>query len=131
MSTLPIAKVISMVFCPARLNQGEEGDKDHCAVVAETVPRMIAGKKLAWLFFLDQQIADLIREDYKMTVPSPLWITEAAAQQMRPVDGDLTLFKAMGMGVSDLAVGIEIYERAMRQGKSRSFAHPQCVTPKI
>ena len=54
-----------------------------------------------------------------------------ATQQTRPVGCDLTLFKAMGMGVSDLAVGIEIYERAMRQGVGRSFAHPQRVTPRI
>jgi ornithine cyclodeaminase len=54
-----------------------------------------------------------------------------AAQQTRPGDCDLTLFKAMGMGVSDLAVGIEIYERALRQGMGRSFPHPQRVTPRI
>ena len=54
-----------------------------------------------------------------------------AAEQTRPVNCDLTLLKAMGMGVSDLAVGIEIYERAMRQGVGRSFSHPQRVTPSI
>lgn len=54
-----------------------------------------------------------------------------AAQPTRPVDCDLTLFKAMGMGVSDLAVGIEIYERAMRQGVGRGFPHPQRVTPRL
>jgi ornithine cyclodeaminase len=54
-----------------------------------------------------------------------------AARQPRPVSCDLTLFKAMGMGVSDLAVGIEIYERAMRQGMGRSFPHPQRVTPRL
>jgi ornithine cyclodeaminase len=54
-----------------------------------------------------------------------------AAEQTRPVNCDLTLFKAMGMGVSDLAVGIEIYERAMRQGVGRSFSHPQRVSPKL
>jgi alanine dehydrogenase len=54
-----------------------------------------------------------------------------AARQTRPAGCDLTLFKAMGMGVSDLAVGIEIYERAARQGLGRSFAHPQRVTPRL
>ena len=54
-----------------------------------------------------------------------------AAQSMRPVDGDLKLFKAMGMGVSDLAVGIEIYKRAQLQGLGHSFPHPQRVTPRI
>lgn len=54
-----------------------------------------------------------------------------AAEQARPVNCDLTLFKAMGMGVSDLAVGIEIYKRALRQGVGRSFPHPQRVTPRL
>ena len=54
-----------------------------------------------------------------------------AAQSTRPVDYDLKLFKAMGMGVSHLAVGIEIYKRAQLQGLGHSFPHPQRVTPRI
>lgn len=34
----------------------------------------------------------------------------------RPADADLTLFKAMGMGLSDLALGIAIYNRATEAG---------------
>ncbi len=37
----------------------------------------------------------------------------------RPKDCDLTLFKAMGMGLSDLALGIEVLARA----EKRSWAH--------
>ena len=48
-----------------------------------------------------------------------------AERQPRPVGADLTLFKAMGMGVSDLSLGIEIYEKAMRQGRGRLFPHPE------
>ncbi len=35
-----------------------------------------------------------------------------AAETTRSADCDLTLFKAMGMGISDLALGVEILERA-------------------
>lgn len=34
----------------------------------------------------------------------------------RPGDADLTLFKPMGMGISDLAVGIEVLKRSESQG---------------
>ena len=39
-----------------------------------------------------------------------------AAGQGRPAGADLTLFKAMGMGLSDLAVGAEILSRAAKRG---------------
>jgi len=45
--------------------------------------------------------------------------TLVAQQQTRRVDADLTLFKAMGMGISDLALGIETYERAVRRNVGR------------
>jgi len=35
------------------------------------------------------------------------------------------------MGVSDLAVGVELYERATHQGAGRGFPHPQRVTPRL
>src|SRR5699024_7976661 len=47
-----------------------------------------------------------------------------------PAD-DVTLFKAMGMGISDLALGAEIYSRAVARGKGRAFAPPQRVKPRL
>jgi len=44
-----------------------------------------------------------------------------AGQQPRPADADLTLFKAMGMGIADLALGIEIYQRAVQRGLGRAL----------
>src|SRR5262245_13353254 len=45
----------------------------------------------------------------------------------RSAGADLTLFKAMGMGISDLALGIEILRRASEQRLGREFPHPQPV----
>lgn len=47
-----------------------------------------------------QTISELIRDD----------IT-------RPADADITLFKAMGMGLSDLSLAIDIYRRARTEGR--------------
>jgi ornithine cyclodeaminase len=49
----------------------------------------------------------------------------------RQAGDDLTLFKAMGMGISDLALGAEIYARALKAGRGRPFAHPQRAKPRI
>lgn len=45
--------------------------------------------------------------------------------------GDLTLFKSLGMGISDLSLGIEVYQTAVRLGLGRSFAPPQWVAPRL
>ncbi len=48
-----------------------------------------------------------------------------AGSQERPQESDLTLFKAMGMGISDLSLGIKCYRQAAEQGLGRSIPHPQ------
>jgi ornithine cyclodeaminase len=48
----------------------------------------------------------------------------------RPAGCDVTLFKAMGMGLSDLSVAIMALERAREQGIGRSIAHPVRAVPR-
>src|SRR5499426_3664082 len=50
-----------------------------------------------------------------------------ASGQERHASDDLTLFKSLGMGISDLALGIELYHRAAQRGLGRAFARPQKV----
>jgi len=45
----------------------------------------------------------------------------------RSLESDLTLFKAMGMGISDLSLGIKCYRHAVEHGLGRSIPHPQRV----
>src|SRR5262245_19061727 len=54
-----------------------------------------------------------------------------AAGLPRDATDDLTLFKSLGMGISDLALGIEIYHRAAGSGLGRGFAHPQKAAPRL
>ena len=49
----------------------------------------------------------------------------------RPADCDLTLFKAMGMGISDLSLALEIHNRALATGAGRRFPHPQRAEPRL
>jgi alanine dehydrogenase len=54
-----------------------------------------------------------------------------ATKWQRPRDADLTLFKAMGMGLSDLALGIEILKRVRAAGGGTPIAHPKPAQPRL
>jgi ornithine cyclodeaminase len=54
-----------------------------------------------------------------------------AAREPRDPKDDVTLFKSLGMGISDLALGMEIYRKALESGLGRSFPHPQKATPRL
>lgn len=45
----------------------------------------------------------------------------------RTPSDDVTLFKSLGMGVSDLSLGIEIYRRAVERSRGSKFPQPQKV----
>ncbi|ABQ70602.1 ornithine cyclodeaminase [Rhizorhabdus wittichii RW1] len=48
----------------------------------------------------------------------------------RPAGGDITLFKPMGTGLSDLSVAIMAYERATEQGIGMTIDQPTRVPPR-
>ena len=49
----------------------------------------------------------------------------------RTADDDLTLFKSLGVGVSDLSLGIALYKRALELGLGQRIPHPQKVSPRL
>lgn len=53
------------------------------------------------------------------------------ADATRPDGADLTLFKAMGMGISDLSLGVEIFRRAEAASAFRAMPHPVKVPPRL
>ena len=54
----------------------------------------------------------------------------ASGRRRAPQD-DITVFKAMGMGISDLALGVELVKRARAGGVGRSIAQPKKVKPRF
>ncbi|MDF7775625.1 ornithine cyclodeaminase family protein [Sphingomonas sp. AOB5] len=54
-----------------------------------------------------------------------------ASARSRPADADLTVFKALGMGISDLAIGAEILRRARDSGVGNAIADPEKVPPRL
>ncbi len=55
----------------------------------------------------------------------------AAAQKPRQAAHDLTLFKSLGMGISDLSLGIELYCKAVELGLGRKLPAPVRVAPRL
>lgn len=47
-----------------------------------------------------------------------------AGAKPRPQEADVTLFKAMGMGISDLAVALRCYRAVLERGLGRPIPHP-------
>lgn len=54
-----------------------------------------------------------------------------ASQSARAPSDELTLFKSLGTGVSDLSLGIELYRKALELGLGRTFAHPERLMPRL
>src|SRR5436309_3550467 len=52
-----------------------------------------------------------------------------AAGEASATKDDLTLLQSLGMGISDLALGIELYRQAHAKGLGREFAQPEKVIP--
>ena len=54
-----------------------------------------------------------------------------ASRSERAASDDLTLFKSLGVGVSDLSLGIALYKRALELGLGQRIPHPQKVSPRL
>ena len=54
-----------------------------------------------------------------------------AAGKGRPQGADLTLFKTMGMGISDLSMGVEVLARARASGAGRPLAPTVRAKPRL
>lgn len=54
-----------------------------------------------------------------------------AERLTRKDSDDLTVFKALGVGISDLSLGVDVYRRAIEQGKGYRFAPPLRSAPRL
>ena len=54
-----------------------------------------------------------------------------AGDARRPVDTDLTIFKAMGMGISDLSLGLALLNGARASGLGRKLPRPTPANPRL
>jgi ornithine cyclodeaminase len=85
-------------------------------IVADSVP---AAERLA---------SELHGVDPTRLVPLSAVVSGAVT---RPAGGDLTLFKAMGLGLADLALGAHVLRRATAEGRGRAIPQPERHEPRL
>ncbi len=88
----------------------------RCAVVA--VDNLPSAKRLA------SELRAFYSDDESFRSVTPL-SELVASQGGRPAGADLTLFKSLGMGISDLALATEIYRRAVESGTGSPLPIPE------
>jgi alanine dehydrogenase len=54
-----------------------------------------------------------------------------AERNSRTPSDDITLFKALGVGISDLSLGVELYRQASARGLGRGFAVSERMLPRL
>jgi alanine dehydrogenase len=91
-------------------------------VVVDTIP---SAQKLS------RELIEYFGAEASGWAPVKSLASVVAAGETRAASDDLTLFKSLGMGISDLALGIELYREAERRGLGRSFARPQKAAPRL
>jgi alanine dehydrogenase len=91
-------------------------------IVTDSVPQ---AQKLS-----REMIEFFCKDPARWSAVQPL-ATVVANRFSRGASEDLTLFKALGVGISDLSLGIELYRKAIDSGLGYRFSPPQRVTPRL
>ena len=123
----------SMVAVGAHINAVGAIVASRVEFAQDILPRcaMVAVDNLAAVQNLSREFIDRYGSDGQAWESVTPLCRIVAGGRLRPAEADLTLFKSMGMGVSDLSLGIEIYHRAVRQGVGRAMPHPEKVIPRL
>jgi alanine dehydrogenase len=91
-------------------------------IVADSVPQARR---------LSRELMDFFRDDPDGWARVRSLATVVERRETRPAADDLTVFKALGMGISDLALGIELYRKAVASNLGRAFEHPKKMPPRL
>jgi ornithine cyclodeaminase/alanine dehydrogenase-like protein (mu-crystallin family) len=93
---------------------------DRCAVIAvDSVPQV---QRLSAEFIRYFQEGN---KEWSRVTPLSALLAHGRA---RPTGADVTLFKAMGMGISDLSLGLRCYRLAVERRLGRPLPHPERTT---
>jgi alanine dehydrogenase len=91
-------------------------------IVADSVPQART---------LSRELMDFFRDDRDGWARVQPLSTVVKRRETRSPAEDLTVFKALGMGISDLALGIELYRKAVSSNLGRAFDHPKKMPPRL
>jgi alanine dehydrogenase len=80
---------------------------------------------------LSRELIEFYGEEPSAWAPVTRLADLVAAGTRRSAADDVTLFKSLGMGISDLALGIDVYRAACRTGAGRPIEPPQPAVPRL
>lgn len=108
---------------PSRAEIGQDVLSRCGRIVVDSVPQAQKLSRELIEFFGPPE-----REEWKRASPLSSLV---AAGYSRKADEDVTLFKSLGMGISDLSLGIEIYRTALARDLGHSLPRPQPIEPAL
>ena len=106
---------------PERIELAADVMAKASAVVVDSVPQ---ARKLS------REMMDFYGDDEMRWASVKPLSKVVEADTLRPPEFDLTVFKSLGMGISDMSLGAEVYKKAIRLGKGRPFPHPERSVPR-
>jgi alanine dehydrogenase len=80
---------------------------------------------------LSRELIDVLGDDDRQWSRVARLADIVASGEKRSTADDLTLFKSLGMGISDVSLGIEVYRAAVRARAGREIAAPQPAQPRL
>ena len=107
---------------PSRAEVGADALARCTQIVADSIPQAQKLSRELIEFFA----ADVSRWSSVQSLASLV-----ANRRPRGADDDITLFKSLGMGISDLSLGIDLYKKALDSGLGRQIPHPGKVSPRL
>jgi alanine dehydrogenase len=107
---------------PSRAEIAQDVLARSTQIVTDSVPQ---AQKLS-----REMIEFFDKDSARWSAVQPL-ATIVANRFSRSASDDVTLFKALGVGISDLSLGIELYRKAINSGLGYRFAPPQRVSPRL
>jgi alanine dehydrogenase len=107
---------------PSRAEISQDVLMRSTCIVTDSVPQ---ARKLS------REMIEFFGEDQAKWSSVQSLATIVANRSSRSASDDLTLFKALGVGISDLSLGIELYQKALASGLGHRIPSPQRVMPRL
>lgn len=86
---------------------------------------LLAGDSVPQIRRLSREFIEAFGDDETRWAHLVPLSTLVASDATRPARADLTVFKAMGMGISDVSLGIALLDAARETGRGRQLPRPQ------
>lgn len=123
----------AMIATGAHVNAVGAISPERAEFAADLLPRcsLIIADSVPQVRNLSRELIDAFGKNEAQWARVKALSQIVASGAPRPRGADVTLFKAMGMGISDLSLGMEIYRRAVARSVGRPLAATVRAKPRL